>query len=34
MLAIELEQLQDNPSEIRSRVQELRKQTIEISDGV
>ena len=34
MLAIELEQLQDNPSEIRSRVQELRKQTIEISDDV
>jgi PAS domain S-box-containing protein len=34
MLAIELEQLQDNPSEVRSRVQELRKQTIEISDDV
>jgi PAS domain S-box-containing protein len=34
MLAIELEQLQENPSEIRSRVQELRKQTIEISDDV
>jgi PAS domain S-box-containing protein len=34
MLAIELEQLQENPSEIRNRVQELRKQTIEISDDV
>ena len=34
MLAIELEQLQDNPSEVRSRVEELRKQTIEISDDV
>ena len=34
MLAIELEQLQDNPSEVQSRVQELRKQTIEISDDV
>jgi PAS domain S-box-containing protein len=34
MLAIELEQLQEDPSEIRSRVQELRKQTIEISDDV
>ena len=34
MLAIELEQLQENPSEVRSRVQELRKQTIEISDDV
>jgi PAS domain S-box-containing protein len=34
MLAIELEQLQENPSELRSRVQELRKQTIEISDDV
>ena len=34
MLAIELEQLQENPSEIRSRVEELRKQTIEISDDV
>jgi PAS domain S-box-containing protein len=34
MLAIELEQLQDNPSEVRSRVQELRKQAIEISDDV
>ena len=34
MLAVELEQLQDNPSEIRSRVQELRKQTTEISNDV
>ncbi len=34
MLAIELEQLEENPSEIRSRVQELRKQTTEISDDV
>ena len=34
MLAIELGQLQENPSEIRSRVEELRKQTIEISDDV
>jgi PAS domain S-box-containing protein len=34
MLAIELEQLQENPSEVRSRVQELRKQTTEISDDV
>jgi PAS domain S-box-containing protein len=34
MLAIELEQLHDNPSEVRSRLQELRKQTIEISNDV
>jgi len=34
MLAIELEQLADNPSEVRSRAQELRKQTTEISDDV
>jgi len=34
MLAIELEQLQENPSDNRSRLQELRKQTIEISDDV
>jgi signal transduction histidine kinase len=34
MLAIELEQLEDNPSEVRSRVQELRKQTTEISNDV
>jgi PAS domain S-box-containing protein len=34
MLAIELEGLPDNPSEVSSRVQELRKQTIEISNDV
>jgi PAS domain S-box-containing protein len=34
MLAIHLEQLEDNPSEVRSRVQELRKQTTEISNDV
>jgi PAS domain S-box-containing protein len=34
MLAIELEQLEENPSDARSRVQELRKQTTEISDDV
>ena len=34
MLALELERLQDNPSEVRSRVQELRKQTTEISNDV
>jgi len=34
MLAVELERLQDNPSEVRSRVQELRKQTTEISNAV
>jgi signal transduction histidine kinase len=34
MFAIELEQLQDNPSEVRSRVQELRTQTTEISNDV
>ena len=34
MLAVELEQLQDNPSEVAGRVQELRKQTIEISNDV
>jgi PAS domain S-box-containing protein len=34
MLAVELEQLQDNPSEVRARVQELRKQTTEISNDV
>jgi PAS domain S-box-containing protein len=34
MLAIELDQLQKNPSEVQSRVQELQKQTIEISDDV
>src|SRR6185437_1465609 len=34
MLAVELEQLADNPSEVRSRAQELRKQTTEISTDV
>jgi PAS domain S-box-containing protein len=34
MLAFELEQLQGSPSEVRSRVQELRKQMTEISDYV
>jgi PAS domain S-box-containing protein len=34
ILAIGLEQLQDNPAEVRSRVQELRKQTTEISNDV
>lgn len=34
MLAVELEQLQDNPSQVASRVQELRKETIEISNDV
>ncbi len=34
MLALELEQLEDNPSEVRNRVQELRKQTTEISNDV
>jgi PAS domain S-box-containing protein len=34
MLAVELDRLQDNPSEMRSRVQELRKQTTEISNDV
>jgi PAS domain S-box-containing protein len=34
MLAIELEQLKDNPSEVETRAQELRKQTNEISDDV
>ena len=34
MLALELEQLEENPSEVRSRVHELRKRTIEISDDV
>jgi PAS domain S-box-containing protein len=34
MLGIELERLQDNPSEVRSRVQELRKQTTELSNDV
>jgi signal transduction histidine kinase len=34
MLAIELDQLQDNPAEVGSRLQELRKQTTEISNDV
>lgn len=34
MLAIELEQLPDDPAEMRSRVQELRNQTIELSNDV
>ena len=34
MLAITIAQLQANPSEVRSLVQELRKQTIEISGDV
>jgi signal transduction histidine kinase len=34
MLAIELAQLEENPSEVRSRVQELRKRTTEISNDV
>ncbi len=34
MLSLELEQLQDTPSEVRSRVQHLRKQTSEISNDV
>jgi PAS domain S-box-containing protein len=34
LLAVELERLQDDPSEVRIRVQELRKQLIEISNDV
>ena len=34
MLGIELERLQDNPSEVWSRVQELQKQTTELSNDV
>ena len=34
MLAVELEQLKENPSEVESRAEELRKQTSEISNGV
>jgi PAS domain S-box-containing protein len=34
ILALELEQLQDNPAEVGSRLQELRNQTMEISDDV
>jgi signal transduction histidine kinase len=34
MLAIELEHLQDNPAEVGSRLQELRKQTADLSNDV
>ena len=34
MLALELEQLQANPSEMQTRLHELRKQTTELSDDV
>jgi PAS domain S-box-containing protein len=34
MLALELEQLQDNPTEVDSRLKELRKQTVELSHDV
>jgi PAS domain S-box-containing protein len=34
LLAIELEQLQKNPSEVESRLQELREETIEIANDV
>lgn len=34
MLAVELEQLKESPSEVESRVEELRKQTTEISNDV
>jgi len=34
MLAVELEQVQNDPYEIQQRVSELRKQTTEISNGV
>ena len=34
MLSLELEQLQENPSEVQSRVQELRNQTTELSNDV
>jgi PAS domain S-box-containing protein len=34
LLNVELEQLQDNPSEVRSRVQELRSQVTDISNDV
>jgi PAS domain S-box-containing protein len=34
MLAVELEQLQDNPAEVGSRLRELRTQTTEISNDV
>jgi PAS domain S-box-containing protein len=34
MLSLELEQLKENPSEVETRAQELRKRTTEISDDV
>ena len=34
MLAVDLEELRDNPSQVQSRVQELLKQTADLSDGV
>ena len=34
MLSLELEQLQENPSEVQSRVQKLRNQTTELSNDV
>jgi signal transduction histidine kinase len=34
MLSLELEQLQENPSEIQSRVKELRRQMVELSNDV
>jgi PAS domain S-box-containing protein len=34
MLAVELEQLKDNPSEVQSRVEELLKQTTDLSNDV
>lgn len=34
MLTIEMDQLQENPSELQSRVQDLRRQVTEISDDV
>ena len=34
MLAVDLEELRDNPSEVQSRVQELLKQTADLSDDV
>jgi len=34
MMAVELEQLQENPSEVQNRVQELRRRTTEISEDV
>lgn len=34
MLAVELEHLQENPTEVGSRLQKLRKQTVELSNDV